>query len=213
VANPSPLCRFLAPPEFSGIKRDLHSLWLVAYVSLLTLRSPPPVPRRLLVRRPRPRAQCFALIIGSAAAFSASNPQVCSDVTCSMVVPHTCAYSTSNYGGSVFSSLIGAKHGTNDGCDNRVHSKGVLNSCNGAYQWAGAAAKASNHACDGSTHKSMRITHNGKAESVCNNGHRCKIGLASGTANCECVPVCSIGDVYRDGACRSRLSGGSNVKK
>ena len=130
-------------------------------------------------------------------AFSASNPRVCSDVTCSMVVPHTCAYSTSNYGGSVFSSLIGAKHGANDGCAKH----GV---CNGAYQWAGAAAKTSNHACDGSTHKSMRITHNGKAESVCLNGHRCKIGLASGTANCECVPVCEIGDVYVNGDCRSR---------
>ena len=171
-------------------------------------------PRRMRLQM---KTTCLFLAAASASAFSASDPDLCSHVTCETVLPHTCAYNSGNYAGAAFHQNIGNKYGENDGCDNRVHNglradglTGHLNSCNGAYQWTGLASTT----CTGEEHKSMRITHTTAkvGESRCTNGHRCGIGIATGGASCECVPVCSLGDSYFNGACRSNLSIGVKGK-
>jgi hypothetical protein len=122
------------------------------------------------------RTFAIAALVGTTAAWTTADPQLCSDTKCEVVKPHTCNYNELNY--------FGANHGPTQGYG----------------EWAGKSLIST---CDGTTqHSSMRIFHQNK-ESTCVNGHKCGIGLVTASAACECRPVCEFPDVYINGACRA----------
>ena len=122
------------------------------------------------------RSFTIAAVLASATAYTTADPQLCSHTTCAIVQPHTCQYNKLNY--------FGQNHALNQGYN----------------EWAGKSLVAS---CDGTTtHSSMRIFHK-NAETTCANGHKCGIGLVTAGAACECRPVCEVGNIYINGACRS----------